>query len=165
MSAATPVYIALGANLGEPQAQLRNAIAAIAALDGFSLVAQSSLYRTEPLGPPGQPDYLNAVLCGRWAGTPLALLDALQALETAAGRRRGAERWSARVLDLDILLFGERRISDARLTVPHYAMHERDFVLYPLAEIAPDLEIPGRGSVRELLAALPDNRSIPEKIA
>ena len=165
MSSESKVYIALGANLGDPVSQLRQAIDAVAELEGFRLLACSSLYRTEPLGPPGQPDYFNAVMSGLWHGGAIALLDALQAIEADAGRSRSGERWSARVLDLDILLFGDETIATKRLTVPHYAMHERDFVLQPLAEIAPELVVPGQGKVADLVHQLPSGRFAPEKLS
>lgn len=159
------VYIALGANLGEPELQVRQAIAALGAIPGFRLQSRSSLYRTEPLGPPGQPDYINAVVSGHWSGTAESLLDALQAIENGAGRLREGARWSARTLDLDLLLFAEASITTPRLTVPHYAMHERDFVLLPLAEIAPDLHVPGQGKVSDLIDRLPSGRAVPEKLS
>src|SRR5690606_11523928 len=131
------VYIGLGSNLAEPRQQLAAALAAIAELPHSRLAATSSFYASEPLGPPDQPRYVNAVAALDTALAPLQLLDALQRIEQEQGRVRKAERWGPRTLDLDILLFGERLIDEPRLSVPHYHMHARAFVLYPLAEIAP----------------------------
>lgn len=149
------VYIGLGSNLATPLEQLRNALAALAALPQTQLVAQSSFYASDPLGPADQPRYVNAVAALDSELSPLALLDALQTIELEQGRTRKAERWGPRTLDLDILLFGERQLDEPRLTVPHYHMHARAFVLYPLAEIAPDLQLPDGRTLAELLDACP----------
>jgi 2-amino-4-hydroxy-6-hydroxymethyldihydropteridine diphosphokinase len=149
------VYIGLGSNLAEPLEQLRDALIALAALPQTRLLAQSSFYASDPLGPADQPRYVNAVAALDSALEPLALLDALQAIELSQGRERKAERWGPRTLDLDILLFGERLLHEARLTVPHYHMHARPFVLYPLAELAPALRLPDGRALSELLAACP----------
>ena len=149
------VYIGLGSNLATPLEQLRSALAALAALPQTQLVAQSSFYASDPLGPADQPRYVNAVAALDTELSPLALLDALQTIELEQGRTRKAERWGPRTLDLDILLFGERQLDEPRLTVPHYHMHARAFVLYPLAEIAPDLQLPDGRALTELLDACP----------
>lgn len=149
------VYIGLGSNLAEPLEQLRGALAALAALPQTQLLAQSSFYISDPLGPADQPRYVNAVAALDTTLEPLVLLDALQAIELSQGRERKAERWGPRTLDLDILLFGERLLHEARLTVPHYHMHARPFVLYPLAELAPELCLPDGRPLSELLAACP----------
>ena len=149
------VYIGLGSNLADPLAQLRSALAALAALPQTSLAAQSSFYASDPLGPADQPRYVNAVAALDTDLSPLELLDALQSIELEQGRLRKAERWGPRTLDLDILLFGERQLDEPRLTVPHYHMHARAFVLYPLAEIAPQLRLPDGRALDELLAACP----------
>jgi 2-amino-4-hydroxy-6-hydroxymethyldihydropteridine diphosphokinase len=149
------VYIGLGSNLADPLAQLRSALAALAALPQTSLAAQSSFYASDPLGPADQPRYVNAVAALDTDLSPLELLDALQSIELEQGRMRKAERWGPRTLDLDILLFGERQLAEPRLTVPHYHMHARAFVLYPLAEIAPQLRLPDGRALDELLAACP----------
>ncbi|WP_025164712.1 2-amino-4-hydroxy-6-hydroxymethyldihydropteridine diphosphokinase [Pseudomonas taeanensis] len=149
------VYIGLGSNLAEPLKQLRGALTALAALPQTQLLAQSSFYVSDPLGPADQPRYVNAVAALDSALEPLVLLDALQAIELSQGRERKAERWGPRTLDLDILLFGERLLNNARLTVPHYHMHARAFVLYPLAELAPELCLPDGRALSELLAACP----------
>ncbi|ERI54299.1 2-amino-4-hydroxy-6-hydroxymethyldihydropteridine pyrophosphokinase [Pseudomonas sp. EGD-AK9] len=149
------VYIGLGSNLAEPLQQLRDALAALAQLPDTRLLAHSSFYASDPLGPPDQPRYVNAVAALDTALQPWTLLDALQRIEQEQGRVRKAERWGPRTLDLDILLFGERSIADERLTVPHYHMHARPFVLYPLAELAAELQLPDGRRLSELLAACP----------
>jgi 2-amino-4-hydroxy-6-hydroxymethyldihydropteridine diphosphokinase len=149
------VYIGLGSNLAAPLEQLRSALAALAALPQTSLTAQSSFYISDPLGPADQPRYVNAVAALDTELPPLELLDALQAIEQEQGRMRKAERWGPRTLDLDILLFGERQLEEPRLTVPHYHMHARAFVLYPLAEVAPQLQLPDGRALSALLAACP----------
>ncbi|HFQ13381.1 MAG TPA: 2-amino-4-hydroxy-6-hydroxymethyldihydropteridine diphosphokinase [Gammaproteobacteria bacterium] len=149
--------IGLGSNLGDSRALLKSALAELAALPDSRLVAVSSFYRSAPMVAPGespdsQPDYLNAVARLDTALAPHALLDALQAIETAHGRRRDGRRWAPRTLDLDLLLYGDQQLDDARLRVPHPGMAERNFVLYPLAEIAPAaLVIPGAGRLAGLL--------------
>ncbi|TCD20639.1 2-amino-4-hydroxy-6-hydroxymethyldihydropteridine diphosphokinase [Pseudomonas sp. IC_126] len=150
------VYIGLGSNLAEPREQLRGALRALADVPSSRLVAVSSLYASDPLGPPDQPRYNNAVAALDTLLAPLDLLDALQAIEKAQGRERKAERWGPRTLDLDILLFGDRLLNEPRLTVPHYHLHARAFVLYPLAEIAPQhLQLPDGRNLADLLAACP----------
>ncbi|MCW3150680.1 2-amino-4-hydroxy-6-hydroxymethyldihydropteridine diphosphokinase [Stutzerimonas stutzeri] len=150
------VYIGLGSNLAEPLQQLRSALRALAELPQSTLAAVSSLYASDPLGPPDQPRYVNAVAALDTTLTPIALLDALQAIELAQGRERKAERWGPRTLDLDILLFGERLIDEPRLQVPHYHLQARPFVLYPLADVAPtDLRLADGRTLSDLLAACP----------
>lgn len=149
------VYLGLGSNLADPLQQLHAALAAIARLPGSQLAAVSSFYTSDPLGPPDQPRYVNAVAAMDTHLTPLELLDALQAIELNQGRVRKDERWGPRTLDLDILLFGQRSLALERLTVPHYHMHARAFVLYPLAEIAADLRLPDGRHLRDLLATCP----------
>ncbi len=146
-------YIGLGSNLAEPAEQLRQALAALQQLPRTCLAAVSSFYVSDSLLP-GQPRYTNAVAALDTELQPLQLLDALQAIELDQGRER-VERWGPRTLDLDILLFGQRLIDEPRLRVPHYQMHLRAFVLYPLAEIAADLELPDGRPLGELLAACP----------
>jgi len=130
----TPAYIALGSNLQDPLSQLRRAVIALRALPDAQFQRVSSLYRSAAIGPGTQPDYLNAVALLTTTLPPLALLDALQQIEQVQGRTR-SERWGPRTLDLDILLYGDQRIDSARLTVPHPALRQRNFVLYPLTEI------------------------------
>ncbi len=148
------VFVALGANLGEPAAQLQAALQAMASLPQTQVKKVSSLYRSAAIGPTGQPDYCNAVAELETALEPQPLLDALLAIEDAAGRLRG-ERWGARVLDLDLLLYGQVVCSTIKLTLPHPEMALRDFVLLPLTEIAPDVKVPLLGRARDLLARLP----------
>lgn len=149
-------YIGLGSNLAEPERQLRDAIAALAGIANTELMAVSSFYASDPLGPSDQPRYVNAVAALDTRLAPLQLLDALQAIELAQGRQRKAERWGPRTLDLDILLFGNRSLSEPRLTVPHYHMHARPFVLYPLAELVPTgFCLPDGRTLDELIAACP----------
>jgi 2-amino-4-hydroxy-6-hydroxymethyldihydropteridine diphosphokinase len=147
-------YLGLGANLGDPAGQIEAALRAVDTLPATRLITRSALYRSEPLGPAGQPDYCNAVCAIDTALAPLALLDALQAVEHAAGRLRGAERWSARTLDLDILHLEGLLVDEARLRLPHPELARRNWVLLPLAEIAPELLIPGIGRVAELAEAI-----------
>jgi 2-amino-4-hydroxy-6-hydroxymethyldihydropteridine diphosphokinase len=147
-------YIALGANLGDPPSQLRAALQQLRASAEVEVVAVSGFYRTPPLGPPGQPDYCNAVCAVETGLEPEGLLDLLQSIENAAGRRRDGERWGPRVLDLDLLHVEGRVSRTPRLTLPHPHLHQRAFVLVPLAEIAPDLQIPGLGSVESLVSAI-----------
>lgn len=149
------VYLGLGSNLAEPLAQLHGALTALAALAQSQLVGRSSFYASDPLGPADQPRYVNAVAALDSELTPLQLLHALQAIELNQGRERKAERWGPRTLDLDILLFGDLMLDEPRLCVPHYHMHARAFVLYPLAELAPDLRLPDGRALTDLLAACP----------
>ncbi|WP_028117775.1 2-amino-4-hydroxy-6-hydroxymethyldihydropteridine diphosphokinase [Ferrimonas senticii] len=147
-------YIALGANLGAANEQLEQALAALAQLPHSRLVAQSQLYRSPPMAGMQQPDYCNAVAALDTTLAPLALLDALQQIENQQGRQR-SERWGARTLDLDLLLYGDQQITEPRLTVPHYGMAERAFVLLPLFELAPQLSLPNGDSLISLLANCP----------
>lgn len=145
-------YVCLGANLGDPPRQIAAAIAALAALPDTAVVRTSGLYRSRPMGPADQPDYANAVAALRTALAPLALLDALLAIEQRAGRVREPRlRNGPRQLDLDLLLYGTLTLHDARLTLPHPGLHARDFVLVPLLEIAPEVHIPGRGRAADWL--------------
>ncbi len=146
-------YVALGANLADPVAQVRAGITALAALPQTRLVAQSSLYRTAPVGYTEQPDFINAVAALETQLTARELLIALLATEQSHGRVRSFN-CAPRTLDLDVLLYGDARVLEDGLTIPHPRMHERAFVLAPLAEIAPHCEIPGRGSVGALLRGI-----------
>lgn len=147
--------IGLGANLGDPAAQLRTAIAAIGRIADTRVLAVSSFYRTAPVGYLEQPEFVNAAVTVETTLAPRALLDALQAIEAAAGRERRFKD-APRTLDLDILLYGDERIDTPALNVPHPRLHERAFVLVPLAELAPQLMIPGLGGIGAMLPAVAD---------
>lgn len=148
----TLAAVGLGSNLNDPVAQVSGALAALAALPDSEFLAASSLYRNPPMGPQDQPDYVNAAALLRTRLTAQALLQELQALERRQGRVR-ERRWGPRTIDLDLLLWGDATINEPGLIVPHPGLHERPFVLYPLAEIAPGLHVPGRGRVDALAAA------------
>jgi 2-amino-4-hydroxy-6-hydroxymethyldihydropteridine diphosphokinase len=151
----TRAFIALGSNLQDPLGQLQQATITIGALDNSEIKACSGVYRSAAVGPGDQPDYLNAVLELETALTPLALLDALQAIENQQGRERSV-RWGARTLDLDIILYGQQSLDTPRLTIPHPRMTQRNFVLYPLADICPpNLMLPGGVELGTLVAACP----------
>lgn len=154
---AAPVraYVGLGSNLDGPAKRLCRAFEALAALPATALIARSSLYRSAPMGPADQPDYVNAVAALDTELAPEALLDALQAIERTQGRVRGPERWGPRTLDLDLLLYGQRRIDTPRLQVPHPGLGERNFVLYPLQEIAPELRLPDGRTLASAVVACP----------
>lgn len=148
------VYIGLGSNLADPAAQVAAGLPALARLPRTRLVAHSHLYCSAPWGRADQPEFVNAVAQLETALEPRELLDHLLEIERAAGRERDGTRWGPRVLDLDVLAYAQRRIAEPGLHVPHPHLHERAFVLLPLAEIAPDLHIPGRGRVTDLLAGV-----------
>ncbi len=147
-------YVGIGANLDDPAARVHGAFATLAAMPKTRLLKHSSLYRTEPQGYREQPDFVNAVAEIETGLAPADLLAALQALETRAGRARSF-RDAPRTLDLDLLLYGNERIDQPGLVVPHPRMHERAFVLVPLLEIAPRADIPGRGPAQQCLAKIP----------
>lgn len=150
----TRAYIGLGSNLAEPAEQLRSALQALDNVDDTRLAATSAFYTSDSLLP-GQPRYTNAVAAVDTRLAPLALLDALQAIELDQGRER-KERWGPRTLDLDVLLFGDQVIDVPRLKVPHYHMQARPFVLYPLAELVPaDFHLADGRSLAQLLEACP----------
>ena len=146
-------YVALGANIGDPAATVLAAFTALAGLPESRVLRTSSLYRTLPVGLRNQPDFINAAAVLETALSAEALLDALLDLETRFGRHR-RDRNGPRTLDLDLLLYNDSEVRLPRLTVPHPRLHLRAFVLCPLAEIAPDLAIPGRGSVAAWLPAV-----------
>ncbi|MFZ5656147.1 MAG: 2-amino-4-hydroxy-6-hydroxymethyldihydropteridine diphosphokinase [Pseudomonadota bacterium] len=155
MSRPVRAYVGLGGNVGDARARVTDAFDALARLPRTRLVACSSLYRTPAWGPVAQDDYVNAVAAVDTGLQPLELLEALLRLEREAGRDRGtALRWGPRTLDLDLLLYGEDRIDLPGLRVPHPRLHERAFVIVPLAEIAPALSIPGHGEVGALRASM-----------
>lgn len=147
----TLAYIAIGSNLASPLEQVNAAVEALGEIPQSRIVAVSSFYRTPPLGPQDQPDYLNAAVVLETELGPEALLDNTQRIELQQGRVRKAERWGPRTLDLDIMLFGDAVINSERLTVPHYDMKNRGFMLWPLFEIAPDLHFPDGLALRAVL--------------
>jgi 2-amino-4-hydroxy-6-hydroxymethyldihydropteridine diphosphokinase len=148
----TPAYVALGSNLDNPAAQVRAGVEELAMLPDTLLAAVSSLYVTAPVGVVDQPQFINAVARIETGLKPRELLDALLAIERRYGRVRDIPN-GPRTLDLDLVLYGDTSYADDALTVPHPRMHERAFVLQPLAEIGPEAIVPGRGTVRELAAA------------
>ena len=160
MSAAAhwyPAYVGLGSNLHKPAQQIEEALGLIAKIPGTRFIAVSSLYRSAPFGGVEQPDFVNAVAAILTQLPPQELLAALQDVENQRGRERDETRWGPRVLDLDLLAYSTRRVDEPDLSVPHPGIGERNFVLLPLGEIAPDLVIPGLGRV----ASLPVNVEEP----
>ena len=145
-----PAYVGIGSNLADPARQVERAVAALAELFGTKLVVVSPRYRTRPFGEVVQPAFVNAVAGLLTQRTPEALLADLRALERELGREAPRERWGPRVIDLDLLVVGRESRSSAELTLPHPGIAERDFVLYPFADIAPDVDVPGLGAVRAL---------------
>ena len=152
----TLVHIGLGANLGDAALTLEAAVKALDAVPGTRVLARSSHYRTAPIDA-GGPDYVNAVVAAETHLPPLDLLHALQSIEQAHGRERPYPN-APRTLDLDLLLYGQQQCTSKALTLPHPRMAARAFVLLPLAEIAPDLIVPGRGAVKDLLGAVAAQR-------
>ncbi|WP_432454579.1 MULTISPECIES: 2-amino-4-hydroxy-6-hydroxymethyldihydropteridine diphosphokinase [unclassified Agarivorans] len=150
-------YLALGSNLVDPLHQAIAARRALAAHPQLKLVASSSLYRSRPMGPQDQPDYLNAVFSLDTSLQPLQLLDLTQSIEQQQGRVRKNQRWGPRTLDLDLLLYANQIIDSPRLTVPHYGMKQREFVLLPLAEIAVDLCLPDGSQLLKLAESIDTN--------
>ena len=154
------VFIAVGSNLADPVTQANDAIEALKQLPKSQFKQSSNLYSSTPMGPQDQPDYINAVVEITTELTPLELLDCTQAIEQEQGRVRKDERWGPRTLDLDIVLYGNEVMDSERLTVPHYGMKEREFVLYPLAEIAPNLTLPCGTRLEDLLKVVEQNLSL-----
>lgn len=150
-----PAYVGVGSNLHEPALQVARAIATISSWPDVHTARRSRLYGSRPLGARDQPDYCNAVVAMLVSGDAPALLRRLRALEIAMGRAPERERWASRVIDLDLLAFGGEQRSDPDLTLPHAGIVARSFVLYPLAELAPDLWLSGLGRVATLARALP----------
>ncbi|WP_300416638.1 2-amino-4-hydroxy-6-hydroxymethyldihydropteridine diphosphokinase [uncultured Pseudoalteromonas sp.] len=159
------VYLGLGANLNAPRKQIHAAVAALKALEDVEFVCVSHDYASKPMGPQDQPDYVNAVACVKTALKPEQLLDITQAIELEHGRVRKEQRWGPRTLDIDILLFGNDVIDTPRLTVPHYGLTEREFVVYPLLEIAPTLVLPNNQSLADITKTLPlnDLQQLPQQ--
>lgn len=154
--------VALGANLGSPIITINKAVLQLSRLPATKLIAASSLYRSQPLGPATQPNYVNKVVLIETCLAPTALLNRLQNIERKFGRQQNVRqglRWGPRNIDLDIISYGNKSIRTNRLTIPHSSVSKRLFVLKPLAEIAPQLPIPGKGKVCELLVALGDDKT------
>jgi 2-amino-4-hydroxy-6-hydroxymethyldihydropteridine diphosphokinase len=150
-----PAYIGLGSNLDDPVAQLGRAFAELAELPASRLIARSHLYRSAPLGGLPQPHYVNAVAAVLTRLDALVLLEALHGIERAHGRDRTAgQRWAARTLDLDLLVQGDLELQSGQLEIPHPGIPLRNFVLLPLLEVAPFMQIPGLGAVAKLAAAI-----------
>ena len=149
-----PAWIGVGSNLEDPRAQVLAAIERLGKIPRTRLVVASRLYRSRPFGKADQPDFVNAVAGVLTQLDPMTLFRELKAIEKAMGRPEQHERWGPRIIDLDLLAQGAERRSDAALTLPHPGIVERNFVLYPLADIAPDLDLPGLGRVADLAAAV-----------
>jgi 2-amino-4-hydroxy-6-hydroxymethyldihydropteridine diphosphokinase len=145
-----PAYVGVGSNLADPAAQVRRALEALGGLRATRLVLRSRLYHTPPFGEIVQPAFVNAVAGLLTQLSPEELLESLRLLERELGREPSRERWGPRVIDLDLLVFGAEKRQSEALKLPHPGIAERDFVLYPLGEIAPDLEVPGLGRVWRL---------------
>lgn len=150
-------YIGVGGNLGNAKATVLSAAEQLKKLPQSRFVGLSPLYTSKPMGPADQGDYTNAVAAIDTELEPLQLLDCTQAIEQNHGRVRKAERWGPRTLDLDILLYGEQQINHERLTIPHYGMAVREFVLYPLYDLKPDLVLPCGTALVNLLENVPLN--------
>jgi 2-amino-4-hydroxy-6-hydroxymethyldihydropteridine diphosphokinase len=147
-----PAYIAVGSNLDDPAAQVRRGLEALAHLPHTRRIAQSRLYRSVPLGPQDQPEFVNAAAGLLTQLGPRELLASLQQLETTLGRERPVERWGPRRIDFDLIVYGAECINETDLVVPHPGAPVRNFVLYPLLDIAPELLVPGHGRVQVLAA-------------
>jgi 2-amino-4-hydroxy-6-hydroxymethyldihydropteridine diphosphokinase len=146
----TPAYVALGSNLSGPRRRVEAAFEALAGLTGSRLVLRSSLWRSAPMGPQDQPAFVNAAAGLVTTMSPHAFLECLKSLEQALGKTEPAVRWGPRVIDLDLLVFGELKLDEPEITLPHPGLHQRNFVLYPLSEIAAELWVPGLARVRRL---------------
>lgn len=149
-----PAYVGLGSNLDDPQRQVERALDELCRLHGSLCVRRSALYRSRPLGPVAQPDFVNAVAGMLTHLEPAGFLAELKALEARLGRQRPVQRWGPRRIDLDLLVHGTASIDEPGIRVPHPGLAERAFVLVPLAEVAPDLAVPGLGPVSRLLGRI-----------
>ncbi|MGH8288479.1 MAG: 2-amino-4-hydroxy-6-hydroxymethyldihydropteridine diphosphokinase [Steroidobacteraceae bacterium] len=145
-----PAYIGIGSNLQDPKSQVRRACERLKTVNSTRVVRLSPLYGSKPFGPLPQPDFVNAVAGVLTRLDSRALLEELLAIEREFGRPPERERWGPRIIDLDLLIFGRERRQESGLTIPHPGIVERNFVLYPLADLAPDLDVPGLGRVAEL---------------
>jgi 2-amino-4-hydroxy-6-hydroxymethyldihydropteridine diphosphokinase len=150
----TRVYIGLGANLGDRAAMLQAAVEQLAAEPGIEVVAVSPVHETDPVGYTAQPRFLNAAAAVETELPPRAVLDRLLGIERRLGRARDGPRFGPRTIDLDLLLYGNERIDEPGLEVPHPRLHERLFALEPLLELDPELELPGRGPLDEIVREL-----------
>jgi 2-amino-4-hydroxy-6-hydroxymethyldihydropteridine diphosphokinase len=155
-----PAYVGIGSNLDDPRRQVRSAFEALARVSNSRLVGSSRLYSSPPMDASEQPDYLNAVASLLTQHDAVTFLHELQAIEQQHGRQRTSVRWAPRTLDLDQLVFGDLEICNDELSVPHPGIGSRAFVLIPLCDIAPHLQVPGMGSVQQLLRRLPDPTSM-----
>ena len=156
-------YIGIGSNLDDPVRQVKEALEELDTIPDSVLIGQSSLYTSKPMGPADQPDYVNAVASLDTLLSADELLQALQKIEQRLGREPGGEKWGPRVIDLDLLLYGKKKLSTDTLTVPHPGLHERDFVIIPLAEIAGNMTIPGKGALSTLIADC-ENHSVKKLV-
>ena len=145
------VYVGLGSNLEDPVAQVLEAVEELEMIPDSILVSRSSLYRGKPMGPADQPDYVNAVVAMDTLLSAENFLQELTRIEDLQGRSRDGEKWGPRIIDLDLLMYGKHKINTPGLTVPHPGMHERDFVIIPLSELAGDVNIPGQGRLTALI--------------
>jgi len=150
-----PAYVALGSNLSDPRRQVETALAGLAQIPQTRLVLRSRLWRSAPMGPQDQPPFINAVAGLLTLMDPRALLGELQALERRLGKTEPVVRWGPRLIDLDLLMVGDQCCDEPELRLPHAGLHQRNFVLYPLAEIAPMLWVPDHGRVATLLGRVP----------
>lgn len=154
-------YIGLGANLNDPISQVQTALKELAKLKESKLLASSQIYISKPMGPADQPDYVNAVALIETELSPHQVFDYTCEIELNHGRVRNGEHWGPRTLDLDILLYDEQSINDETLTIPHYGLTEREFVIYPLLDISPDLILPCGTEVMSLTKNVPLNGMVP----
>lgn len=147
-------YVGLGSNLGDPRLQLTSALEALDRIEETRLLRQSDFYRSKPWGIVDQPEFLNAVAELETRLDPVRLLDELLLVERKAGRQRDSTRWGPRIIDLDLLLYGSQQIRMDGIEVPHPRMFERSFVVLPLAELRPDLDVPGHGAIADAVASI-----------
>jgi len=159
-----PVYIGIGSNLESPENQVRQAIVALADLPRSILISQSGLYRSSPMGPSDQPDFVNAVAALLTQTKAVDLLQQLQDIERKQGRKHDGERWGPRTLDLDLLAYAGEIIKKEDLIVPHPGIADRNFVLLPWQEIAPNYRVPGRAEVAAMAAGISDSEPRIERI-
>lgn len=149
-----PAYIALGSNIDSPLEQVQRALERLSQLPSTQLIAHSGMYRSAPFGPVEQPEFINAVAGVLTQLRPHELLRALKQLEQSLGRQQPVVRWGPRCIDLDLLVYAQAQLASEELTIPHPGITERNFVLYPLLDLAPDLLVPGKGIVRTLAACV-----------